>query len=234
MLYYILKIIFYIPAKLFIFPMKVIGKKNVPKKGRMLFCANHQTANDPILVALNINRRFYFMGKAPLFKNKFNNWFLRKCGAYPVHHKENDIESVKTTLKHLKAEHALCIFPEGARLKTEEAHDLKNGVVNFAFKTNSPIVPAAFVKKTLAFKRNVLLVGEPFNLSEMEEFKGRKVDKELLTEASAYLKKRIHGLLREYNKKKQDKLKAKQEKIRNKKIIKNCKIALKKLDKGIN
>ena len=233
MLYYLLKIIFYIPAKLFIFPMKVIGKKNVPKKGRMMFCANHQTNNDPILVALNINRRFYFMGKAPLFKNKFSNWFLRKCGAYPVHHKENDIEAVKTTLKHLKADHALCIFPEGARLNTAEAHDLKNGVVNFAFKTNSPIVPAAFVKKTLAFRRNVLIVGEPFTLTEMDEFKDRKVDKELLTEASAYLKKRIHSLIKNYNKQQQDKINAKLQKKKNKKIIKNCKIALKKLDKGI-
>lgn len=232
MLYYIIKYLMYIPLRFFIIPTKVIGKRNVPKKGRLLLCANHQSNWDPIYIGIYIPRRFYFMGKAPLFKKKFNNWFLRKMGAYPVHHKENDIESVKTTLKHLKDEHALCIFPEGARLKTEEEHDLKNGVVNFALKTKSPIVPAAFMKKTKAFTSNILIVGEAFNLSEMEQFAGRKIDKEALNEASKILKIKIHGLIRKYNKEQKDKIKEKEDKKENKRIIKQSKIALKKLKKG--
>lgn len=224
MLYRILIFLLYLPARLIVYPTKVIGRKNVPKKGRMMFCANHQTNNDPVMVAFLVHRRFYFMAKAPLFKYKFSNWFLRILGAYPVHHGQNDIEAVKTTLRHLKNEHALCIFPEGARLKTEEAHDLKNGVVNFALKTNSPIVPAAFIKKTMAFKFNTLIIDKPFNLSEMEQFKDRKIDKELLNEASAYLKERIHGIIREYHQ-------SKINKIKNKKISKNLKQAQKELNK---
>lgn len=231
MLFYILKAIAYIPCALFVYPVKVIGQKNIPKKGRMMLCPNHQTLNDPIIIALKLRRRFYFMAKAPLFKKKFNNWFLRKVGAYPVHHKENDIEAVKTTLKHLKSDRAVCIFPEGARLVTEEAHDLKNGVVNFAFKTNSPIVPAAFVKNTLAFRRNVLLIGKPFNLCEMEQFKDRKINKDVLNEASAYLKDQIHGLINDYNtgieNKRKQKVFAKKEKI----IEKHRVETLKKLNK---
>ena len=205
MLLSILKFIFYLPLSIFVYPIRVVGKKNIPSKGRVMLCPNHQTLNDPVIIALKLRRRFNYMAKAPLFKYKFSNWILRKFGAYPVHHKENDIEAVKTTLKLLKSDKAVCIFPEGARLVTAEAHDLKNGVVNFAFKTNTPIVPAMFVKKTNAFVFNKLIIGKPFNLCEMEQFKDRKVDKELLNEASMYLKDQMHSLLNEYNQTKENK-----------------------------
>ena len=208
MLFYILKAIAFIPLGIFVYPTRVIGRRNIPKKGRMIFCPNHQTLNDPIIIALRIHsRKFHYMAKAPLFKYKFSNWFLRSIGAFPVHHGQNDIEAVKTTLKHLKNDKAMCIFPEGARLRTEDANDLKNGVVNFALKTGAPIVPSVFVKKTNAFTFNTFIIGKPFNLSEMEQFKGRKVDKELLNEASAYLKDQIHGLRNEYLDKKEAKRK---------------------------
>lgn len=231
MLFYILKAILYLPLTLFVYPTKVIGKKNILKKGRMMLCPNHQTLNDPIIIALRTKRRFYFMAKAPLFKYKFTNWLLRKLGAYPVNNKENDLGAVKVTLKHLKSDKAVCIFPEGARLVTAEAHDLKNGVVTFAFKTNSPIVPAAFVKPTMAFKRNVFIIGEPFNLSEMPEFKDRKIDKDLLNEASMYLKDRIHGLINGYNDKIEQKRRKKVFAKKVKVIEKHRVVTLKKLNK---
>lgn len=225
MLFYILKTILFLPLCLFVYPVRIIGRRNIPRKGRMILCPNHQTLNDPIIIALKIHRRrFNFMAKAPLFKYKFTNWFLRKLGAFPVHHGKNDIEAVKTTLKHLKNDRAMCIFPEGARLKTEDANDLKNGVVNFAFKTNSPIVPCVFVNKTNAFAFNIFIIGKPFNLSEMEEFKGRKLDKDLLNEASMYLKNQIHGLRNEFLAKKEAK---RREKVfaRKVKIIENHRIS---------
>ena len=50
MLFYILLILFFIPLNI-VLPCRVVGKNNVPKKGRIIFSANHQTLNDPILVA---------------------------------------------------------------------------------------------------------------------------------------------------------------------------------------
>lgn len=232
MLFYIIKALLFLPLCIFAYPTRIIGVKNIPKKGRMLLCPNHQTLNDPIIIALRIHRRrFYFMAKAPLFKYKFTNWFLRKMGAFPVHHGKNDIESVKTTLKHLKNDKAMCIFPEGARLRTEDANDLKNGVVNFALKTNSPIVPSVFVKKTNAFTFNTFIIGKPFNLCEMEQFKDRKIDKDLLNEASNYLKDQIHGLRNEFLAKKETKRKKKVDAKKVKIIEKHRIITLKRLNK---
>ncbi len=200
MLFWILKILFFLPLFI-VYPVRVIGRKNLPKKGRVILSANHQTLNDPIIVGLKFSRRFRFMGKSPLFQKKFNNWFLTKMGAYPVHTSSSDLVSVKKTLRFLNNNEAVCIFPEGARLKTSESNDLKHGVAMFALKTNSPIVPAHFVKKTNAFTFNTLLVGKPLLLSEMEQFKDKKIDKELLQQASEVLSKEIHKLKREYRNK---------------------------------
>lgn len=202
MLFWILKIIFYIPLQI-IFPVKVIGKKNMPKKGRVILAPNHQTLNDAIMVGLELRRRFVFMAKEPLFRTKFSNWFLRSIGAYPVHTSSSDVTAVKTTLRHLKKEKAVCIFPEGKRVKAGENADLKNGVAMFALRTKTPVVPAQFVKRTYAFKFNTMLIGKPIYLHQMEQFAGKKIDKQLLDQASAEIAKQMKALKQNYLKTKQ-------------------------------
>ena len=204
--YFCLSLIF-IPF-LFIYPCRVIGKKNVPKKGKLIFAPNHQTLNDPIIIAYKFAgwRRFKYMAKAPLFKKKFNNWFLRALGAYPVNNTATtDITAVKSTLQHLKNDEAVCIFPEGARLQTSESNEIKHGVAMFSLRTKSPIIPAYFIKKTICFVPNKLLVGKPIELDNMEQFKDRKIDKDLLDEASVIIKKEILGLYKNYVKQKEEK-----------------------------
>ncbi len=217
MFFYFLLILLYIPL-LIVYPCRVVGKKNIPKKGRFILSCNHQTLNDPIIIAYKITkRRFRFMAKAPLFNNKFKSAILKSLGAYPVNNKSatGDIKAVKTTLKHLKDERAVCIFPEGARLKSSESNELKHGVAMFSLKTNSPIVPAYFVKKTNAFVFNTLLIGKPIELYNMEQFKDKKIDKDLLEEASTVLKKEMNALYKNYIKNKELK-KNKKQKLNNK------------------
>lgn len=222
MFFYIALIILYIPLRL-IYPVRVIGNKNVPKKGRIIFACNHQTLNDPIIIGTRVRRRFRYMAKAPLFKNKFFGAILKGLGAYPVNNKSIDMQAIKTTMKHLKKERAILIFPEGARLKSSESNELKNGVAMFALKTKTPVVPSIFIKKTNAFCFNTLLIGKPINFSEMEQFKDRKLDKETYSEASEILVKEMYKLLKEYNNKKLEKKKQKIEIKHFKKIEKQFK-----------
>lgn len=186
----------WLPLKI-VYPTHVIGRHNVPKKGKLIFSANHQTLNDPIIVFGNIHRKFNFMAKAPLFEKKPMNWFLRKMGAYPVHNKKNDITAVKYTLKLLKNNEPIVIFPEGMRIKSSESNEIKHGVANFAIKTKTPIVPAVFIKKTNAFVPNTLIIGEPFDLSTMPQFQDG-IDHEKLNEAGAIISEKIYSLKREY------------------------------------
>lgn len=195
MFYFICKILLS-PILWLLYPTKFIGKKNLIKKGRMILAANHQSNRDAFILAVHIGRRFRFMGKKELFQNKILNFFLRSWGGYPVNRGEADITAIKTTLRLLKNGESLAIFPEGTRIENTEMKKIKNGVAMFASKTESPIVPAFFMKKPKPFRFNKVLIGKPFYIHEM--FGTTNLTKEQLSEASEYLSERILELPRLY------------------------------------
>lgn len=178
-MFYVLRFFAYLPLKI-LFPTKIIGKKNKIKKGRMILCCNHQSNNDVPLIAISFHRRFKYMAKVSLFKNKFIGWILRMLGAYPVNREEVDLVAMKKTLGYLKNEKAVCLFPEGTRVTEHEKSSLKNGAIIFSLKTKSPILPCVFLKKPRVFRRNKFIIGEPLKLYEMEQFKDKKVNDELI------------------------------------------------------
>ena len=130
-------------AYFFAFPTRIIGKKYLKyiKKNSAILSYNHQTNNDPILIKAKVCPRAKMMAKDSLFKGKLKSWLFRTLGAYPVNREGNDIVAVKTTLKLLKDNYKIGIAPEGTRVKSGESVEFKNGVVRFALKTDSYIVP---------------------------------------------------------------------------------------------
>ena len=205
MFFYICIIILYIPLFI-IYPTRVIGKKNLPKKGKCLFVTNHQTVNDPVIIAYKlIKRRFRYMAKKELFKNKLFGAMLKGFGAYPVDNKSStDLTAIKTTIKYLNEDKAVCIFPEGTRVDSDN-NQFKHGVAMLALRTKTPVIPACFVKRTYAFRFNKLIVGKPIYLHEMEQFKDKKADKELLEQATEIINHGIYDLKTEYENKKNKK-----------------------------
>ena len=75
MFFYFCLIILYIPL-LIVLPTRVTGKKNLPKKGRVIFCTNHQTLCDPVIIAYKLTRRrFRFMAKNHCLSTKLAERF---------------------------------------------------------------------------------------------------------------------------------------------------------------
>lgn len=196
-------------------PTKIIGKKylKVTKKQSTIFTCNHQSNLDAVILKCRINTKFKVMAKDSLFRTKFKNWFFRNVvGAYPVSRGDNDVNAIKTTLKYLKNNKSLLIFPEGTRNKDGNMSEFKTGVVMFAIKTNSYVVPSAFQKPPKFWHKTRLLIGKPFKFSEMEEFKDCKIDKETLDNANEVLYNKIKYLkdidYKEYKKQVKNDLKA--------------------------
>ncbi len=209
MFYYICFILAYLPL-LILYPTRVIGKKNIPKKGKMILCCNHQSNADVPLIATRLCRRRYkYMAKDSLFKNKLLGAILKNWGGYPIKRGETDLQAVKKTLGYLKADKAVCIFPEGTRVQTTDQNNLKDGVILFAIRSKAPIVPAMMIRKPRIFRRNRLVVGKPFNLSEMEEFKDARLNDELMAKGKQILHDRMFELLDKYQYKKKKKKKDK-------------------------
>ncbi len=194
-MFQVLRIIFYLPIKI-LFPTRIVGRKNKIKKGRMILCCNHQSNLDPPLIAVSFFRRFYYMAKKSLFKNKFFGWLLSKFGAFPVDRESIDIKAMKKTLDLLKKDNALCLFPQGSRLTDVELSQLKDGAILFSLKTKSPILPCVFVKKPRLFRFNKFIIGEPIKLYEMEQFANKKIDDELISLGKEILFEKMNDLMK--------------------------------------
>ena len=185
-------VLFWLPFKI-LFRLKVVGKKNIPKKGSVILACNHFSNFDVILLQLNVGRRLFYLAKKELMSNKFVGWFLKKLGAFPVDRKEADLAATKFVLKTLNNGNALCLFPEGTRNKSNsgDLQALKSGVVLFSSKTNSPIVPMMFLKKVSIWHKNILVIGEPINFNFENNLKPTK---EELESATRYLSETMVSL----------------------------------------
>lgn len=166
-LYRFFRFLLSLPVRL-LFPVKVYGKENLVD-GKCLVLANHYSAMEIPVVAVRIfKKEFHALSKKELYKNKFFGWILKKFGGIPVDRDNVDPKAIKSVLSVLNAEKSLYMCPEGTRNKdeTKEMLPLKHGAAIFAVKTRSTIVPFLFYKKTRLFRRNHLIIGKPFDLSE--------------------------------------------------------------------
>jgi len=171
-------------------PVKVIGKEYVPAEGKVIICANHQSLQDPLLLATYLKRRLHFMAQKELFKNKLFGKFLGALGAFPVARGENDLSAIRTSFKLLAEDKALGIFPEGTRFHDGEMHALQNGVAMLALRGKSPVVPAYIEGDYRLFRKMKLIVGEPVDLSDL----GGKCDQETIAVVSARIREKMISL----------------------------------------
>ncbi|OGO78760.1 MAG: hypothetical protein A2Y23_13035 [Clostridiales bacterium GWB2_37_7] len=166
----ILKPIFFL-----FYNIKVEGIENLPSTGPMVICANHTSAIDPIILAISIPYRIYSMAKSELFKNRFFGLFLKNIGVFPVKRGEADIKSIKTSLKLLKENKIMGIFPEGTRNKTGEIK-AEPGVAMIAVRAQVPVLPVAIISNYKYFKRTVVKLGKPMMLDQYYEKKLQSED----------------------------------------------------------
>lgn len=125
--------------KIFFFA-KAEGVENIPQSGGMIFCGNHQSNHDPVVIAAFVGIKLKFLAKAELFKFKFFAWFLKSIGCVPVDRNSGDIKAMKTCIKILKDGNPLLLFPEGTR-SCIHIDDVKPGALLFAIKSQVPVIP---------------------------------------------------------------------------------------------
>lgn len=180
LLYRIIRGIAFIYAYI-VYKIKIVGLENVPKNGGAVICANHQSFNDVILLAISNKRQLYFMGKEELFKFKPIAYLFKKLGAFPVKRGKGDVTAVEQAKDVVKSGKLFMIFPEGTRTKGEMLR-AKSGAALIASACESDIVPVAikysnnrhfFCKATISF-------GKPFSVPKVNmETGGRKTIREV-------------------------------------------------------
>lgn len=149
---------------------KVIDRKNMPKKGAVIFASNHIHFMDGPALVYSTRRTVFFLAKDTIFKGWFKNWFFRSAGAIPVNRREKDEECKNQALEVLEQGKVIGIFPEGTRNTTYEVTmPFKFGAVSFAKKSGAKIVPVAITGKYRIFRSGIKIrLGEPIDISGME------------------------------------------------------------------
>jgi 1-acyl-sn-glycerol-3-phosphate acyltransferase len=148
----------------------ILGKSNIPRKGRVIVAPTHRSMVDIPCAGCITWQPMRWMVKIGLVSNKFSKYYFETCGSFGVDNNSNDPTAIKKAIAALEGDDKLLIFPEGMRNKYENIGELSNGVGFVAAKTNSPIVPVAIygAEKPFYFKNFIprrskiyILIGEP-------------------------------------------------------------------------
>jgi 1-acyl-sn-glycerol-3-phosphate acyltransferase len=136
----------YLPAvwlAILCFSTRTRGRWNVPQTGPFLVIANHQSALDPVLLALTMQRPARYLARRTLFSPRLLGWLISICGAIPINHDMSGKEGLKTGLDVLKTGNGLLIFPEGTRTRDGSIGPFKPGVLLLIRRSQAPIVLVA-------------------------------------------------------------------------------------------
>ncbi len=176
-----------------LFRFEITGRENLPDRP-FLVTSNHYTLADPIFItsALRPKDLPRFMAKSEVFKFKPLGLFLTMCGAYPISRGGSDLSAIKKTLEILKAGRNVMIFPEGTRVKTEDASAAKTGAALIAAKAGVLVLPVYISPGRKLFISKVFLhFGEPYYVTNTE----KKPTSEFYREAAEDMMSRIYKLM---------------------------------------
>lgn len=176
----IVKLFFY-----FVYRPKVIGKENVPKKGRIVIASNHTDYFDCVALVATNKRTIHFLAKDELLKGFWGPAF-KAMGIIPVNRREKDKNALPAAIKVLEEERVIGIFPEGTFKKDVEGLlPFKIGAVKMAHDAESMILPMAIVGEFKPFRKGLTLrFGKPYKITSDD------LDKE-----NDKLKKKIQDLI---------------------------------------
>jgi len=180
-----------------LYPHTVTGKNNAKLKEPYIFCSNHISMLDSIiLVGSVLPKKAIFMGKGELYKTKIGNWFFRAIGSFPVQRGTADMSAIKTSIEHLAQGDSMMIFPEGTRNLAQDGSIMEffNGVGIIAIKSSCKIIPCYIDCKGgyKLFKRFKINVGKPIDI---DEWSADGLKKNNLNSLMIHLRKKMEELM---------------------------------------
>ncbi len=163
------------------------GWCHVPQRGPLLVVANHQSFLDPLIVGLAVRRRFTYLARKTLFRNRFFGSFLRSVRCVPVDQEGVAKEGLKAVLEKLKEGQPVLVFPEGERTPTGQMQPFRPGVQLLIKRGNCPVLPVGIAGGFEAYPRGAkfprfsLLFG-PATGSGVAGVVGRPIDSKKLAD----------------------------------------------------
>lgn len=169
---------------LLLYRVKIVGKENIENGKPYILCPNHISNWDPPTMVASLKRNdIYILAKEEMFVNGFIKWLAVKVHALPVKRGKQDVKLLKDSVKVLKENNMILIFPEGTRNGIKKKGKIQNGAVLISLMSGAPIIPIGIQTKTKyrPFTKVKINIGKPMDFSE---YKDKKGDKETLDSLS--------------------------------------------------
>jgi len=180
---------------------KVVGRRNVPKKGAVILASNHLSFMDSVVITLMAPREVSFLAKNAYFtgtgvKGRLSRAFFSGIGAIGVERGAGAAaqQALDLGLERLTEGHAFAIYPEGTRSLDGRLYRGRTGVAWLALTSGAPVVPVALtgtqdlqpVGSTVPrLRRFTVEFGEPIDLSHHGEAKSGRARRHATDEVMA-------------------------------------------------
>lgn len=153
-----------------IYKVKIIGEENIPKEGAVIIAGNHKHYFDPCLVYISTDRKINYLVKNVFYEKRILRIAFKKLDCFPVQVGKNNLQSMKNSLKVLKNNGVIGIFPEGTRNRTENfLLPFRKGAASLAQKSNAYIVPFGITGDYKIGNKNLTIrFGKAFKVNDIE------------------------------------------------------------------
>lgn len=180
-----------------LYPHRVYGRKNIPKKTPFLLYGNHTSLIDPVFVITAFKKRMtYYMGKEELFRNPVLNWYFRAIGGFPVKRGSADMVAIKQCVNHIKDGDVMVIFPEGTRNQGDvtKLQKFHNGAALVLINAKAPALPVYIENKKnmRLFSFTKVHIGQ---LIDTSEYINKRLTSENLTACTGRLQSGLEELM---------------------------------------
>lgn len=192
MIYLILKPLIRLSLLVFFRKFDTVGEENLPEKGPVIYVSNHPSAViDPLIVAVTVKPKVYFLAGAEWFGKGLKSIFFKKqLNMIPVHRpwlakgkKVSNNDMFLECYKSLEQGKSIVLFPEASSVTVAKIRELKTGAVRIQsgfeeymkHKSSVPIIPIgiSYSNPHEFQSRVVVKVGKPVNFDG--DYKGMEM-----------------------------------------------------------
>ena len=172
--------ILYLIFKIF-WRLKILGRENIPKKGRFIFCPNHGSFLDgPLLLAsvpVGIKKSLHILGLRAYFEVPLIRNMLRLIRVIPIDPTVQLVDAMQACAYIIRNDKLACIFPEGVRSPDGGVKEFKKGIGILAKELNLQLVPVYISGSYKSWPRTKrfpkpqpikIIFGRPFNSEELK------------------------------------------------------------------